>query len=203
MNDGERETRLPDRESAKTLLEEYTRKPGLIKHALAVEAVMRAYARKHGEDEHAWGLVGLLHDFDYERWPNDERLPDKEHPTTGVDILRQKGYPDEILQAILGHAEHTGVPRETLMAKTLFAVDELTGFLTACALVRPEGINGMKVKSVKKKFKDSSFARGVNRDDVRVGLAELDVEFGEHVQLVIDAMTEIQDELGLGGSGSG
>jgi putative nucleotidyltransferase with HDIG domain len=163
---------------------------------------MRVYARKFGEDEELWGITGLLHDFDYERWPNDERKADDEHPSTGVKILREKGYPEELLQAVLGHAEHTGVPRETLMARTLFAVDELTGFLTACALVRPESINGMKVKSVKKKFKDSSFARGVNRDDVNKGVAELDVEFAEHVQLVIEAMTEIQDELGLGGSGS-
>lgn len=163
---------------------------------------MRAYARKFGEDEELWGITGLLHDFDYERWPNDERKPDDEHPTTGVNILREKGYPEELLQAVLGHAEHTGVPRESLMAKTLFAVDELTGFLTACALVRPQGINGMKVKSVRKKFKDSSFARGVNRGDVDKGTAELGVEFSEHVQLVIDAMTEIQGELGLEGSGS-
>ncbi len=191
------------REEALSLMHEYTQNENLRRHMYAVEAAMRSYARKFGEDEGLWGITGLLHDFDYERWPNDERLPDDEHPTTGVKILREKGYPDEIVQAVLGHAEHTGVPRETLMAKTLFAVDELTGFLTACALVRPDGINGMKVKSVKKKFKDPSFARGVNRDDVNKGVADLGVEFSEHVQLVIDAMTEIQDELGLGGSGSG
>lgn len=192
-----------EREEALALMQEYTQNENLRRHMYAVEAAMRVYARKFGEDEELWGITGLLHDFDYERWPNDERLPDDEHPSTGVKILREKGCPDEVLQAILGHAEHTGVPRETLMAKTLFAVDELTGFLTACALVRPEGINGMKVKSVKKKFKDSSFARGVNRDDVNKGVEELGVEFSEHVQLVIEAMTEIQDDLGLGGSGAG
>ncbi len=191
------------REDALSLMHEYTQNENLRRHMYAVEAAMRVYARKFGEDEELWGITGLLHDFDYERWPNDERKPDDEHPSTGVKILREKGYPEELLQAVLGHAEHTGVARETLMAKTLFAVDELTGFLTACALVRPQGINGMKVKSVKKKFKDSSFARGVNRDDVDKGVAELGVEFAEHVQLVIEAMTEIQDELGLGGSGSG
>lgn len=190
------------RENALALMHEYTQSQNLRRHMYAVEAAMRAYARKFGEDEELWGITGLLHDFDYERWPNDERKPDDEHPTTGVNILREKGYPEELLQAVLGHAEHTGVPRESLMAKTLFAVDELTGFLTACALVRPQGINGMKVKSVRKKFKDSSFARGVNRDDVDKGTAELGVEFSEHVQLVIDAMTEIQGELGLEGSGS-
>jgi putative nucleotidyltransferase with HDIG domain len=190
------------RGEALALMHEYTQNENLRRHMYAVEAAMRVYARKFGEDEELWGITGLLHDFDYERWPNDERKSDDEHPSTGVKILRENGYPDEILQAILGHAEHTGVPRGTLMAKTLFAVDELTGFLTACALVRPEGINGMKVKSVKKKFKDASFARGVNRDDVNKGVEELGVEFSEHVQLVIEAMTEIQDELGLRGSGS-
>jgi putative nucleotidyltransferase with HDIG domain len=191
------------RESALSLMHEYTQNENLRRHMYAVEAAMRVYAREFGEDEELWGITGLLHDFDYERWPNDERKPDDEHPTTGVKILREKGYPEEVLKAILGHAEHTGAPRESLMAKTLFAVDELSGFLVACALVRPEGINGMKVKSVRKKFKDPSFARGVNRDDVNKGVAELGVEFAEHVQLVIEAMTEIQDELGLGGSGSG
>jgi putative nucleotidyltransferase with HDIG domain len=190
------------REEALALMHEYTQNENLRRHMYAVEAAMRAYARKFGEDEELWGITGLLHDFDYERWPNDKRLPDDEHPSTGVKILREKGYPDEVLQAVLGHAEHTGVTRETLLAKTLFAVDELTGFLTACALVRPEGINGMKVKSVKKKLKDPSFARGVNRDDVNKGVDDLGIEFAEHVQLVIEAMSEIQDKLGLGGSGA-
>jgi putative nucleotidyltransferase with HDIG domain len=187
-----------NRDDALALMQEYTQNENLRRHMYAVEAAMRAYARKYGEDEELWGITGLLHDFDYERWPNDERKPDEEHPTTGVKILREKGYPEEMLQAILGHAEHTGAPRESLMAKVLFAVDELTGFLTACALVRPTGLSDMKVKSVKKKFKDPSFARGVSRDDVNKGVAELGVDFSEHVQLVIEAMREIQDELGLG-----
>jgi putative nucleotidyltransferase with HDIG domain len=187
-----------NRDDALALMQEYTQNENLRRHMYAVEAAMRAYARKYAEDEEFWGITGLLHDFDYERWPNDERKPDEEHPTTGVKILREKGYPEEMLQAILGHAEHTGAPRESLMAKVLFAVDELTGFLTACALVRPTGLSDMKVKSVKKKFKDPSFARGVSRDDVNKGVAELGVDFSEHVQLVIEAMREIQDELGLG-----
>ncbi len=191
-----------NRDDALALMHEYTENENLRRHMYAVEAAMRAYARKFGEDEQLWGITGLLHDFDYERWPNDERKPDDEHPITGVKILREQGYPEAMLQAILGHAEYTGVPRDTPMAKALFAVDELTGLLTACALVRPDGINGMKVKSVKKKFKDSSFARGVNRDDVSKGVEELGVEFAEHVQLVIDAMTGIKDELGLGGGGA-
>ncbi|KPK82579.1 MAG: HAD family hydrolase [Gemmatimonas sp. SM23_52] len=187
-----------NRDDALALMQEYTQNENLRRHMYAVEVAMRAYARKFGEDEELWGITGLLHDFDYERWPNDERKPDDEHPTTGVKILREKGYPEEMLEAILGHAEHTGAPRESLMAKALFAVDELTGFLTACALVRPTGLSDMKVKSVKKKFKDPSFARGVSRDDVNRGVAELGVDFSEHVQLVIEAMREIQDELGLG-----
>ncbi|MEE9133857.1 MAG: HDIG domain-containing metalloprotein [Gemmatimonadota bacterium] len=191
-----------NRDDALSLMREYTQNENLRRHMCAVDAAMRAYARKFGEDEELWGITGLLHDFDYERWPNDEHKPDVEHPSNGVKILREKGYPEEMLQAILGHAEYMGVARESLVAKTLFAVDELTGFLTACALVRPTGLNDMKVKSVKKKFKDSSFARGVNRDDVDRGIAELGVDFAEHVQLVIDAMREIQDELGLGGSQS-
>jgi putative nucleotidyltransferase with HDIG domain len=125
-----------NRADALALMHEYTQNENLRRHMYAVEAAMRAYARKYGEDEEFWGITGLLHDFDYERWPNDERKPDDEHPTTGVNILRERGYPDEMLQAILGHADHTGVPRESLIARTLYAVDELTGFLTACALVR-------------------------------------------------------------------
>jgi putative nucleotidyltransferase with HDIG domain len=189
-----------NRADALALMHEYTQNENLRRHMYAVEAAMRFYARKYGEDEEFWGITGLLHDFDYERWPNDERKPDDEHPTTGVNILRERGYPDEILQAILGHADHTGVPRESLLARTLYAVDELTGFLTACALVRPTGLSDLKVKSVKKKFKDSSFARGVARDDVTKGVEELGVDFSEHTQVVIDAMRGIQDQLGLGPS---
>ena len=187
-----------NRADALALMHEYTQNENLRRHMYAVEAAMRAYARKYGEDEEFWGITGLLHDFDYERWPNDERKPDDEHPTTGVNVLRERGYPDEMLQAILGHADHTGVVRESLLAKTLYAVDELTGFLTACALVRPTGLSDLKVKSVKKKFKDPSFARGVARDDVTRGVEELGVDFSEHTQVVIDAMRGIQDQLGLG-----
>lgn len=185
------------REDALALMHEYTANENLRRHMYAVEAAMRAYARKFGEDEHMWSITGLLHDFDYERWPNDERKADDEHPTTGVQILRELGYPEEILQAILGHADHTGVARESLMAKTLYAVDELTGFLTACALVRPTRLTDLKVKSVKKKLKDPSFARGVNREEVNRGVEELGVDFAEHVQLVIEAMRGIEAELGL------
>lgn len=187
-----------NRDEAVALMHEYTINENLRRHMYAVEAAMRAYAKHYGEDADLWGITGLLHDFDYERWPNEERKAADEHPTTGVKILREKGYPEEMLRAILGHAEHTGAPRDTLMAKVLFAVDELTGFVTACALVRPSGLSDLKVKSVKKKFKDSSFARGVSREDVTRGVEELGVEFGAHVQFVIDAMRRIQEELGLG-----
>ena len=192
-----------NRDDALALMHEYTQNENLRRHMYAVEAAMRAYAGKFGEDEELWGVTGLLHDFDYERWPNDDRKPDDEHPSNGVKILREGGYPQDMLAAILGHCDYTGVPRETLMAKTLFAVDELTGFLTACALVRPTGLTDLKVKSVKKKFKDSSFARGVNREDVQAGVEQLGVEFSEHVQLVIDAMRAIQDQLGLAGGENG
>ena len=188
------------RDDALALMQEYTEHINLRRHMYVVEAAMRAYARKFNEDDNLWSITGLLHDFDYERWPNTEHRADDGHPANGVAILQEKGYPEEVCRAILGHAYYTGVPRETLLAKTLYAVDELTGFITACALVRPNGISDMKVKSVKKKLKDPAFARGVNREDVTKGAAELDVELGEHIQFVIDAMREIQDELGLGGS---
>ena len=187
------------RDDALALMHEYTQNENLRRHMYAVEVAMRAYARKYDEDENLWGITGLLHDFDYERWPNDERKPDDEHPTNGVAILRELGYPEEVLGAIMGHADHTGAPRESIMAKALYAVDELTGFITACSLVRPTGITDLKVKSVKKKLKDPSFARGVSRDEVNKGVAELNVDFAEHVQFVIEAMKEIQGELGLTG----
>ncbi len=181
------------REQAYALLTEYTQKENLIKHALAVEAAMRAYAQKFGEDEEAWGIVGLLHDFDYERYPSLE-----DHPFKGAEILREKGYPEEWIEAILGHAEHTGVPRKTLMAKTLFAVDELCGFITAVALVRPDKkLESVKVKSVKKKLKDKAFARQVSREDIRKGAEELGVELEDHISFVLDAMKKIAPDLGL------
>ncbi len=181
------------RDEAYQLLTEYTKKENLIKHALAVEAAMRAYARKFGEDEEAWGVVGLLHDFDYEVYPSLE-----DHPFKGAEILRQKGFPEEWVEAILGHAEHTGVPRKTLMAKTLFAVDELCGFITAVALVRPDKkLESVKVKSVKKKLKDKAFARQVSREDIRKGAEELGVDLDEHIAFVLEAMKGIAPQLGL------
>lgn len=165
---------------------------------LSVEAAMRAYARRFGEDEERWGLAGLLHDFDYERWPNASHSPTEEHPAHGVNILRGRGYPEDVLQAILGHANYSGVPRETRMAKTLFAVDELTGLVTATALVRPsKSIAEVDARSVRKKMKDKAFARGVSRDDVLLGAQELGVDLDEHIQFVIDAMKEQAAELGL------
>ncbi|RMG65230.1 MAG: HDIG domain-containing protein [Calditrichaeota bacterium] len=181
------------REEAYQLLTEYTKKEALIKHALAVEAAMAAYARKFGEDETAWRIVGLLHDFDYEMYPSLE-----DHPFKGAEILRQRGFPEAWVKAILGHAEHTGVPRDTLMAKALFAVDELCGFITAVAYVRPNrSLAEVTVKSVKKKMKDKSFARQVNREDIIRGAEELGVPLEEHIQFVIEAMQGIADQLGL------
>lgn len=181
------------RNEAYDLLTEYTRKEGLIKHALAVEAAMRAYAKKFGEDEEAWGNVGLLHDFDYEKYPTLD-----DHPFRGVEILREKGYPEEWIEAILGHAEHTGVPRKTLMAKTLFAVDELCGFITAVGYVRPnKKLDEVRVKSVKKKMKDKAFARQVSREDIQRGAEELGCSLEEHIEFVIKAMQGISDQLGM------
>jgi putative nucleotidyltransferase with HDIG domain len=180
-------------------MHEYTTSDGLRKHMYAVEAAMRAYARRFEEDEEQWGLVGLLHDFDYERFPNDTHSPTEEHPSYGVRVLRDRGLPEPILEAILGHASYTGVPRESLMAKSLFAVDELCGFLTACALVRPsKSLSDLSVKSVKKKLKDKAFARGVNREEVRQGAEELGTQFEEHVQFVIEALRPVENDLGLG-----
>ncbi len=191
---------LPTRDDALNLMHEHTKNENLRRHMYAVEAAMRAYARQFDEDEDFWGLTGLIHDFDYERWPNSGHKPDEEHPSTGVRILEEKGYPEEMRRAILGHAEYTGVLRDSLVAKALYAVDELTGFITACALVRPTGIRDMKIKSVKKKLRDPAFARGVNRDDVTNGAAELGVELDAHLQLVIDAMRGIDEHLGLSGA---
>jgi putative nucleotidyltransferase with HDIG domain len=187
--------RMRKREEAWALLQEYTTNPSLIKHALAVEAAMRAYARKWGQDEELWGITGLLHDFDYEKHPTPE-----EHPFVGCNILREKGYPEEMIEAILGHANYSGVPRQTLLAKALFACDELSGFITAVALVRPsKSIFDVDVKAVKKKLKDKAFAKGVNREDVKNGSLELGVDLDEHIQFVIDALKEEADALGLRG----
>jgi predicted hydrolase (HD superfamily) len=187
------------RDEALALMHEYTASDALRKHMYAVESGMRAYARKHGEDEAAWGIVGLLHDFDYERYPNDAHSPTEEHPSWGVRLLRERGLDQASCEAILGHAPYTGVPRETLLARTLFAVDELCGFLVACALVRPSrSLGDLEVKSVRKKLKDKAFARGVSRDDIVNGAAELGVPLDEHIAFLIEALRPEESRLGLG-----
>lgn len=183
---------MKTREDAGDLLCQHTRSESLRKHALAVEAVMRAYARRFGEDEDEWGLVGMLHDFDYEMYPNP---PD--HPMKGSEILRDHGYSEEIRRAILGHANYTGVERDTLLARGLYACDELTGFVVACALVRPNGIWDLESKSVKKKLKDKAFARTVNREEVYEGARELAVDLGEHIDFIIASLREAAAEVGL------
>jgi putative nucleotidyltransferase with HDIG domain len=186
---------LPSRDEAWQLFTEWTRTDSLRKHGRAVEQVMRAYARRWGEDEDLYGLVGLLHDFDYEKHPTME-----EHPYTGAKVLTEKGYPEEVITAIMGHAAYTGVPRETRLARTLFAVDELVGFIFAVTYVRPSrSIHEVQPKSVKKKLKQPSFAASVNRADIEQGITELGVERDEHIQFVIDALKEIDEELGLRG----
>ncbi len=187
------------RDEALALMHEYTLSDALRKHMYAVEAAMRAYARKSGADEEAWGRGGLLHDFDYERYPNPDRLADDQHPSTGVKLLRERGLPEASCRAILGHASYTGVPRDSELAKTLYAVDELCGFLVACALVRPsKSLNDLEVGSVKKKLKDKAFARGVNREEVHQGAAELGVPLEEHITFVIQALRPVERTLGLG-----
>jgi len=192
---------IPSRADTLALMHEYTASESLRKHMLAVEGAMRAYARKFGEDEERWGVTGLIHDFDYERFPNNAHSPTEEHPSEGVRILRGKGYPEDVLQAILGHAQYCNTPRESQMAKTLFAVDELTGLITATALVRPsKSVHEVEAKSVRKKMKDKAFARGVSRDDVINGAAELGVDLDEHINFVIGSMKARSSDLGLSGS---
>ena len=186
------------RSDAWALLNQYTRTSGLIKHALAVEAAMMAYAEKFGDDPTKWGIVGLLHDFDYDQHPSPE-----EHPLVGSRILEEKGYPDDVIYAIKSHASYLNLPRRSRMDQTLFAVDELCGFLTAVALVRPgRRIADVPVRSVKKKLKDKAFARSVSRDDIREGAQELGVELGEHIRFVVAAMAGVADTLGLAGDRS-
>jgi putative nucleotidyltransferase with HDIG domain len=193
----------PSREDTLAIMHEYTASDSLRKHMLSVEAAMRAYAEKFGEDPDRWGITGLIHDFDYEKYPNDAHSPTEEHPAEGVRILRGRGFPDDILEAILGHAQYSGVPRQSLMAKTLFAVDELTGLITATALVRPSrSVMEVEAKSVRKKMKDKAFARGVNRDDVINGAADLGVDLDEHIAFVIRAMQGAASEIGLAGVSS-
>jgi putative nucleotidyltransferase with HDIG domain len=190
-----------NRDDAWKLLCEYTQSESLRKHALAVEACVRAYARKFGEDEKLWGLTALLHDFDYERWPNDAHHPEQEHPYEGSKILRAQGYPEEMIRAILSHADYTGVPRQSRLEHALYACDELAGFLTACALVKPsKSIHDVEAPSVRKKMKDKAFARGVNRSDVIHGAAELGVPLDEHITFCVAAMRGIATELGLQGT---
>ena len=192
---------LPSRQDTLALMHEYTASESLRKHMLAVEGAMRAYAVKFGEDEERWGITGLIHDFDYERFPNNAHSPTEEHPAEGVRILRERGYPDDVLQAILGHANYCNTPRDSRMAKTLFAVDELTGLITATALVRPtKSVHEVDAKSVRKKMKDKAFARGVSRDDVINGATELGVDLDEHINFVIASMQVRSADLGLSGT---
>ena len=185
---------MPDRAAAWNLLTEYTQSESLRKHALAVESCMRAYARKFGADEELWGVVGLIHDFDYEKYPTAQ-----EHPYKGNEILKERGYSDEIRRAIMSHADYTGVTRETPMEKALFACDELAGFITAVALAKPsKSLAEVEAKSVRKKMKDKAFARSVSRDDIVSGARELGVDLDEHIAFCIEAMKKISGELGLG-----
>ena len=186
----------PTREEAWDLVCEWIESDSLRKHLLGVEAAMRAYARRYDEDEERWAVTGLVHDLDYERYPD---LDDTEngHPRTALRLLEELDWPQDVIDAVAGHATFLDVPRETQMAKTLFAVDELSGFIAACALVRPTGIHGMTPKSVRKKLKQPSFAAGVNRDEVREGAEELGVDFDEHVAFVIAAMEGESEALGL------
>jgi putative nucleotidyltransferase with HDIG domain len=184
---------LPTRDQALSLLHEWVENVNLRKHCYAVEAAMRAYASKFGEDEARWGLTGLIHDFDWERHPDMER-----HPVKGVEVLRSLGWPEDVCRAVVGHATYTGVPRDTPMARTLFACDELSGFLVACTLVTPtKRIDEVKVSSVKKKMKRLDFARNVNRDDIVNGTAELGVDLDEHIAFVLEALTGARESLGL------
>ena len=173
----------PDRQASFGLMCEYTASDSLRRHMLAVETAMKAYAIELGEDQDKWGIVGLLHDFDYEKWPE---VPD--HPLQGSRILREKGYPEDVIQAILSHVEESGVPRESRLEKALFACDELCGFIMAVAYVRPDGIQGMKAKSVRKKMKQKSFAASVSREDIVNGAEEFEVDLNQHIQFVIDAL---------------
>ena len=187
---------MKERAEAWGLLTEFTQSESLRKHALAVEACMRAYARKLSGDEEVWGLTGLLHDFDYERWPSRE-----DHPYRGNELLAERGWPEEIRRAIMSHAEYSGVTRDTPMEKALFACDELAGFITASALVKPsKSLAEVEAKSVRKKMKDKAFARSVNRNDIVNGAADLGVDLEEHIAFCIEAMKGIAGELGLGGT---
>ncbi len=192
---------MPNRDEAWKLVCEYTQSESLRKHMLAVEACVRAYARKNGADEELWGIAALLHDFDYEKWPNEAHASDKEHPAEGAKVLRGRGYDEEMIRAILSHADYCGVPRRSALEHTLFACDELAGFLTACSYVRPsKSVLDLEVSSVKKRMKDKAFARAVSREDIVKGAEELGVPLDEHIAMCIAAMREQADALGLRGS---
>ena len=182
----------PTRERAWETLTRYTKSEALLRHALAVEAAVRAYARRFGEDEELWGVTALLHDFDYEIHPTLD-----EHPQEGAPILREEGYPEAVIEGVLSHAEHLSLPRDTMLKKTLFACDELCGFIHACALVRPAGLDGMEPRSVRKKLKQPSFAASVNREDIYKGAEELGVGLDEHIAFVVEALRPIAPDLGL------
>lgn len=184
---------MPSYEEALSLFHEWTKTDSLRRHAYAVEAGMAEYARKFGEDEEFWRMTGLLHDMDYEQHPDPS-----EHPYVGTRVLREHGYPDDMIEAIMGHAEYTGTPRHSLLARTLFAVDELAGFITAVAFVRPTGLEGLKPKSVTKKLKDKAFAAAVSREDIRQGAEELGIDLNEHIQNVINGMQADAERLGFG-----
>ena len=195
---------MPNREDAWNLLCQYTESLSLRRHALGVESCVCAYARKFCESEALWGLAGLLHDFDYERWPNTEHSATTGHPVQGSEILRQLGYPEEVVHAILAHADYTGIARSNLLDHVLFACDELSGFLVACALVKPSrSLLDVDAASVRKKLKDKAFARGVNRQDITLGAEELGVSVEEHVNFCIHAMQSIASEIGLDGQRAG
>ncbi len=189
---------IPTRSQAYELMTQWTQSDSLRKHMLSVETAVVAYAKKYGEDENKWAVTALLHDFDYEKYPE---LSENGHPFVGVQYLREQGYDEDVLEAILGHADFSGVPRTTLLAKTLYACDEITGLITAAVYVRPDkNIANQTVDSLKKKFKDKAFAKGVNRDDVKRGAEELGVELWEHVAFVLAAMQANQETLGLQGN---
>jgi putative nucleotidyltransferase with HDIG domain len=195
------ELTVPTRDDAWKTVCEYTQSESLRKHMLAVETCVRAYAKKNGADEETWGLAALLHDFDYERWPNNDHSADKEHPAEGAKILKKLGYSDEITRAILSHADYSGVARQSALEHTLFACDELAGFLTACTYVRPsKSILDLEVSSVKKRMKDKAFARGVSREDVIKGAEELGVPLEDHIKFCLEAMRANADVLGLRGN---
>lgn len=186
---------MKTREEALNLMHEWVQSESLRKHMYCVEAAMRAYAQKYGEDPELWGLAGLLHDFDYERFPTFDAEKQSGHPYEGISVLRDQGYPEEIIESILGHALYSGVPRNSQMAKCLFACDELCGFIVACAYMRPDKFQSLEPKSVKKKLKDKSFAAKVSREDIELGISELGVDKDEHIQFVINSLKPIQPQI--------